>query len=101
MKKKDNLGVDIEIDELTNSIRNLISGDNFSTDISRITKIDLKRVAKKEGWLSDWKLELKQPEREIYKLTIVNNRSIIQGIISLEVRVDHVIHEPCRKRSFQ
>ncbi len=90
MKKKGNIGVDIEIDELTNSIRNQISGDSFSTDISRITKVDLKKITKKEGWLFDWKLELKQPEREIYKLTIINNQSIIQGLISLEVKSDHV-----------
>ena len=90
MKKRDNIGIDIEIDELTNSIKNQISGDSFSTDISRITKIDLKKTTKREGWLFDWKLELKHPEREIYKLTIVNNQSIIQGLISLEVKPDHV-----------
>ena len=90
MKKKDNIGFDIEIDELTNSIKNLISGDSFSTDISRIAKADLKKITKKEGWLFDWKIELKYPEREIYKLTIVNNQTIIQGLISLEVKSDHV-----------
>ncbi len=90
MKKSANIGLDIEIDELTNSIKNQISGDSFSTDISRITKADLKRITKKAGWLFDWKLELRQPERDVYKLTIVNNQSIIQGLISLEVRSDHV-----------
>jgi hypothetical protein len=38
----------------------------------------------------DWKLELSYPERDVYKLTIVNNQSIIQGLISLEVKSDHV-----------
>jgi len=90
VKKRDKIGFDIEIDELTNSIKNVISGDSFSTDISRITKADLKNIAQKEGWQFDWKLELKQPERDVYKLTIVNNQSIIQGLISLEVRSDHV-----------
>jgi hypothetical protein len=90
VKKRDKIGFDIEIDELTNSIKNVISGDSFSTDISRISKTDLKNIAQKEGWQFDWKLELKQPERDVYKLTIVNNQSIIQGLISLEVRSDHV-----------
>jgi hypothetical protein len=90
VKKRDKIGFDIEIDELTNSIKNVISGDSFSTDISRITKTDLKNILQKEGWQFDWKLELKQPERDVYKLTIVNNQSIIQGLISLEVRSDHV-----------
>lgn len=32
----------------------------------------------------------RQPQRDIYKLTIVNNQSIIQGLISLEIKSDHV-----------
>ena len=90
MKKRTKIGLDFEIDELTDSIKNLISGDSFSTDISRITKSDLKNVTKKDGWLFDWRLELKHPERDVYKLTIVNNQTIIQGLISLEVKSDHV-----------
>ena len=90
MKKRVKIGLYFEIDELTNSIKNLISGDSFSTDISRITKADLKNVTQKDGWLFDWKLELKHPERDVYKLTIVNNLNIIQGLISLEVKPDHV-----------
>ena len=53
MKKRDKIGFDVEIDELTNSIKNVISGDSFSTDISRITKTDLKKITKKEGWQFD------------------------------------------------
>lgn len=90
MKKQENQGIDIEIDELTNSIKNVISGDNFPTDIVRIVKSDLKTITKKSGWQFDWKLELKYPERDVYKLTIVNNQSIIQSLISLEVKSDHV-----------
>lgn len=90
MKKRGKTGLDVEIDELTNSIKNVISGDSFSTDISRISKADLKNITQKGGWLFDWKLELKYPERDVYKLTIVNNQTIIQGLISLEVKSDHV-----------
>jgi len=86
VKKQNKIELDFEVDELTNSIRNVISGDNFQTDITRITKLDLKSITKKSGWLFDWKLELKYPERDVYKLTIVNNQSIIQGLISLEVK---------------
>jgi hypothetical protein len=90
VKKGVKTGFDVEIDELTNSIKNVISGDSFSTDISRITKADLKNFTKKDGWQFDWRLELKHPERDVYKLTIVNNQTIIQGLISLEVKSDHV-----------
>jgi len=53
VKRLEKIGLDFEIDELTNSIKNLISGDSFSTDISRITKADLKNVTKKmAGYLT-------------------------------------------------
>ena len=41
----------IEIDKLTNSIVNTISGDSFPTDVHPITKVDLKNITKKNGWL--------------------------------------------------
>jgi len=100
VKKRDKIGLDVEIDELTNSIKNVISGDSFSTDISRITKADLKKVTVKDGWQFDWKLELKHPERDVYKLTIVNNQSIVQGLISLEVRSDNVFMHLVESASF-
>jgi len=90
MKKKTLHGIDIEIDDLTNSIINVISGDSFQTEISRISKSDLKIITKISGWQFDWKSELKHPERDVYKLTIVNNSAIIQGLISLEIKSDHV-----------
>jgi hypothetical protein len=90
VKKSGKIGLDFEVDKLTNSIENVVTGDSFPTDITLINVADLKTVTKKNGWLFDWKLEFKQPERDIYKLTIVNNQSIIQGLISLEVKSDHV-----------
>ena len=52
--------------------------------------MDLKTITKKNNWQFDWKSEYKQPEREVYKLTIVNNQLIIQGLVSLEIKSDHV-----------
>lgn len=83
-------GLDFDVDKLTNSIENVVTGDCFPTDITLITTNDLKTVTKKLGWQFDWKLEFKQPARDVYKLTIVNNQTIIQGLISLEVKPDHV-----------
>jgi len=62
----------------------------FATEISIMTTNDLKTATKKNGWLFNWKNEFKEPIRDLYKLTIVNNPSIIQGLISLEVKLDHV-----------
>ena len=79
MIKQNKIDLDFEIDELKNLLRNVISGDIFQTDITRIKILDFKAITKKKGWLFDWKLELQYPERDVYKLTIVNNQSIIQG----------------------
>jgi hypothetical protein len=56
----------------------------------RIEKSDLKSITKKKGWLFNWRQELGFPERDVFKLTIVNNENIVQGLISLEVKIDHV-----------
>ncbi len=90
MKKKNKIALDFEIDKLTNSIQNTISGDSFSTEVSRLTKADLKQVTKKNGWAFNWKNELNDNTREVYKLTINNNPNIIQGILSLTIEPDHV-----------
>jgi hypothetical protein len=38
----------------------------------------------------NWSEEFKNPVRDIYKLTIAGNSKIIQGLVSLEVKSDHV-----------
>lgn len=90
MNKQKKIGLDFEVDKLTNSIENVVTGDSFATEISIVTIADLKSITKKQKWLFDWKFEFKQPERDVYKLTIVNNQQIIQGLISIEIKADHV-----------
>lgn len=90
MSKSKKIALDFEVDKLTNSIENVVTGDSFPTDITLINAADLKTVTNKNGWQFDWKLEFKQPQRDVYKLSIVNNQKIIQGLISLEVKSDHV-----------
>ena len=75
-----------EIDAITNSIRNVISGDSFQTEVYRLAKIDLKQVTKKNKWNFNWKSEFENNAKEVYKLTIVNNPSIIQGLLSLSIK---------------
>lgn len=90
MKKQKETGLDFIVDKLTNSIENIVTGDSFATDISLLTKKDLKLVSKTNGWIFNWREEFKRPESDIYKLTIVNNSTVIQGLVSLEVKADHV-----------
>lgn len=90
MKKRKPIALDFEVDRLTNSIRNTISGDSFPTDVSRLTKADLQQITKKNGWSFNWKSELEDNTREVYKLTITNNPNIIQGLLSFTVQPDHI-----------
>lgn len=90
MKQRKQTALDFEVDRLTNSIQNTISGDSFPTEVSRLTKADLKQVTKKNKWSFNWKTELDDNTREVYKLTITNNPSIIQGLLSFTVQLDHI-----------
>jgi len=90
VKKRQETEHDFVIDKLTNSIENVQSGDSFPTDISLLTTSELKNITKQNGWRFNWNSEFKQPERDVFKLTITNNPKIIQGIVSLEVKPDHV-----------
>jgi hypothetical protein len=81
--------IDIEIDKLTNSIENAISGDSFETEVSPVSKEELRPIKKGNGWLFDWKYEFEQADRKVYKLTILGNPKIIQGLISISDYKDH------------
>ncbi|MDD4969146.1 MAG: hypothetical protein PHT07_06915 [Paludibacter sp.] len=82
--------LEFEIDKLTDSILNKISGDSFSTEISLLTISDLKLITKTKGWSFNWKYEFNQIDRQVYKLTILDNPGVIQGLISLTIKSDHV-----------
>ncbi|MBB3836098.1 hypothetical protein FHS57_000080 [Runella defluvii] len=90
MKKGKEILLDFFVDRLTNSIQNTISGDSFSTEVSRFTLKDSKRTTKKNGWNFNWKVELNDDVNEVYKLTIVNNPDIIQGVLSVRKERDHI-----------
>ena len=81
--------IDIEIDKLTNSIENMVSGDIFDTEIYRLSNKDIKQI-KNIDWQFHWKEQIMVPERKIYKLVIKNNIKVIQGLISLSDQGDHI-----------
>ena len=81
--------VDIEIDKLTNSIENTVSGDVFDTDIFQLSSKDIRQI-NKAVWQFNWQEQLKLFDRETYKLVIKNNPKIIQGLISLSDLGDHI-----------
>lgn len=90
MNKQAFIEQDFLIDRLTNSILNVFSGDSFQTEVSRLTKANLKYINKDTGWNFDWGVEFNDIKKEVYKLTIVNNPNIIQGLLSLSIEEDHI-----------
>ena len=91
MKNQEPILLNFVIDTLTNSIQNTISGNSFQTEILRLTLKDLKKITRKNGWNFNWKAELADNAKEVYKLTILNNSDIVQGLISLTIEADHVL----------
>lgn len=90
MKKHKKYLQDFRIDKLTNSIENVISKDSFKTEVLPVSLKDLKGVTKRNDWRFNWTDEFKQPDRTVYKLVIVDNIKIIQGLISLTPTSDSV-----------
>jgi hypothetical protein len=89
MKTKQTRRMSVRIDKLTKSIQLRISGDTFDTMIERLGPGDT-HLLKGVAWQFDWEREINSPRREVYKLTTIKNPSIIQGLISLEERNDHI-----------
>jgi len=80
--------IDIEIDKLTNSIENSISGDVFDTELLRFEKTDKSYI--KTDWIFDWRKELLDKSYQVFKLVILNNLKIIQGLICISDNHDHI-----------
>lgn len=80
--------IKILIDKLTNSIINKITSDVFDTEISAVSTKDLKNISKKNKWLFNWKKA--KNYYQVYKLYIVGNSEIIQGLVALEEKYDHI-----------
>lgn len=62
MAKKE---IDIEIERLTNSIENSVTGEVFNTKVVQLGKSGKKEIKPAE-WLFDWEEELDLSDREVY-----------------------------------
>lgn len=90
MKRQKKYLLDFQIDKLMNSIENVVTKDSCKTDILPLSPSDLKTISKKNSWRFNWVDEFKDPDRSVYKLVIVNNFHVIQGLISLTPEHDNV-----------
>lgn len=89
MKKNIQIGLEFEVDKLTNSIENVATGEVFNTVIEKLESEDKKQI-KNSDWQFDWHKELKDSTKEVFKLTTENNPMIIQGLVSIEDKQDHI-----------
>jgi hypothetical protein len=97
MDKEAKIELDFIIDKLTNSIENTISGEVFNTVISRIS--ETKKI-KKSDWIFDWHSEIKSESKYVYCLTTQNNQNIIQGLISINDKGDHIFMDLIENAKF-
>jgi hypothetical protein len=100
MKAKERQFNDFVIDKLTNSITNRISGDSLMTEVLLLSKLGLKQITKRNGWLFNWKKEFSAAEKEVYKLTIIHNERIVQGLTSISIKSDHIFLNLIESASF-
>lgn len=89
MRKTGSKPLDFVIDKLTNSIENTSTGEVFDTEIVRLITKNINQI-KTSDWQFDWANEIKDKSKEVYKLTTVNNPGIIQGLLSIEDKQDHI-----------
>ncbi len=89
MKNSRHEPLEFIIDKITNSIENTSTGEVFDTEVVRMTLKDIRQI-RKGDWQFQWVQEIKDKSKEVYKLTTTNNSTIIQGLISIEDKQDHI-----------
>ncbi len=91
--------LNFEVDKLTNSIENTLTGEIFETEIVRLHSEDI-RLLKHSKWRFNWRTELKSEGREVYALVTKENLSIPHGIMSIEDMDDHFFLHLIENASF-
>ena len=81
--------LDFEVDKLTNSIENILTGEIFETQIRKLGSDDLVELRGLK-WAFDWAVEFSEPHRKIHALTTKENPSVWQGLVSSEDLGDHI-----------
>jgi hypothetical protein len=81
--------LDFQIDKLTNSIENSLTGEIFETEITHIAVKEGRQIKKLDSAFN-WNEELKITSNKVYKLTTLNNPTIIHGLICLTDKQDHI-----------
>lgn len=81
--------IDIIVDKLTNSIEHRITGEVVHTTLLSVNSFELATL-RKEDWLFDWSEEIRDSRKQVFKLCVRDHLDVIEGLISLEMKSDHV-----------
>ena len=81
--------LDFVIDKLTSSIENIRTGEIHDTRVMRLYPSDSKLLISQD-WLFDWHREINSDDREVFALTTISQRDILQGLMSISDGEDHV-----------
>jgi hypothetical protein len=83
--------LDFEIDKLTRSIEDAQTGESYETKVLPLSKDDVKHLLKKNGWQFDWKIEMANPAKSVFKLVMAQQPEIIQGLVSISKEDGYVM----------
>lgn len=90
--------VNIEIDKLTNSIENRVTGDKFNTQVLPLASKDFEHL--ETDWNFDWNAEVNATKTKVFKLVVESNIEVIQGLISLNYKEGFVFVELIENADF-
>ena len=77
------------IDKITNSIEGRVDGASHRTVVISINTSNRALLQPIEIWKFDWYNEMQSTKRLVYALVLESDTSRIQGLISIERKVDH------------
>ncbi|WP_291195658.1 hypothetical protein [Dyadobacter sp.] len=90
--------IGVKIDKLTRSIENASTGESLPTEVVLVSSQDMLALKKAE-WLFDWPKEFSKKEKKVFKLVLRSDPKVIQGLVCLQDKGDHILYAPDRKQS--
>lgn len=83
-------GIDIHIDRLTRSVIDQETGTSYRTVVLPVDDTFINTYGREIEFVFDWGVELKNPNRKVFKVVLADQEHITLGMISLEITVDHI-----------
>lgn len=74
-----------KIDKITNSVEERATGNSIETRILPLPAHELKTITKKRQWKFNWRTEVANHQRIVYKLIVSSDAGTIQGLISISI----------------